>query len=315
MKKHDFAALLPSWSGGTIPEPGGRGSSFAARLSMSNDASIAQAAREYAGRGWLVLPVHGIAKGSCTCGSVACPSAGKHPLHAGWPKNATTDQATIAGWFEANASANVGVKTGIESGLVVVDVDPRNGGDKSVQALKLPPTLTAATGGGGWHYFYRLSESLPKKGSALPGVDLQAGGAFVVMAPSIHASGKRYELHGSLDEIVAAPEVVLGMLRKRDASTDKRPKRRVPLSEVRQGERNETLFKIVCGFAQGARFQNGLWIGGCACRSPKCEKLDHLFSRAMGVNRKFPVPLEADEVRLVCRNALRKAKEGRQAHD
>jgi hypothetical protein len=47
------------------------------------------------------------------------------------------------------------------SGLVVLDVDPRHGGDESIRNLKLPPTVEALTGGGGWHeYFMRIRVDL-----------------------------------------------------------------------------------------------------------------------------------------------------------
>ncbi len=45
------------------------------------------------------------------------------------------------------------IRTGTASGLCVVDIDPRNGGQ--LDRALMTPTATVATGGGGWHLYYR----------------------------------------------------------------------------------------------------------------------------------------------------------------
>src|SRR5262245_14969044 len=91
------------------------------------------AALDYAGRGWHVLPVHDIAKGHCSClKGDRCLTPGKHPRLDKWDRWATTDAGTIAGWWKHWPTANVGIKTGAESGIVVLDVDPRNGGSDTL---------------------------------------------------------------------------------------------------------------------------------------------------------------------------------------
>src|SRR3990167_3192627 len=78
------------------------------------------------------------------------------PLWVDWPNRSTT---TIidADWPE---KCNVGIHC---AGLLVIDVDPRNGGNESLTALDmtetgLPLTLTSQTPSGGSHLFYRLPE-------------------------------------------------------------------------------------------------------------------------------------------------------------
>ena len=73
-------------------------------------------------------------------------------------------------WFRRAPDRNVGIVTGALSGLVVLDIDPRHGGDESLRKLErehgsLPETLESITGG---------------------------DGGCIVVPPSVHPSGKRY---------------------------------------------------------------------------------------------------------------------------
>ncbi len=158
----------------------------------------------YARRGWRVFPIHSVRDGVCTCHDGRdCKSAGKHPwTHHGF-NDGTTDEAKIKRWWQEHPDANVGIVTGAASGIVVIDVDPRNEGDKSIRELterlgKLPPGPVAKTGGGGWHIFAQYPGRPVKKPSgSAPGIDIKADGGYVVGAGSIHASGSAYTWHVS----------------------------------------------------------------------------------------------------------------------
>ncbi len=50
-------------------------------------------------------------------------NTGKKPLIKGWPKLATTDSNQIRHWWSKWPSANIGIATGEESGLLVLDID------------------------------------------------------------------------------------------------------------------------------------------------------------------------------------------------
>jgi len=125
----------------------------------------------------------------------------KVPRLKGWPKEATTDEDTIRTWWAEDPDSNFGIITGKDSGIVVLDVDPQSGGQKSLQDLEktlgpLPGTHTTRTGGGGTHYRFRHpgGEICSRLGLA-PGVDFLAdGGRFAVGPGSIHPSGARYEV-------------------------------------------------------------------------------------------------------------------------
>ena len=57
-------------------------------------------------------------------------------------------------WWTKRPDANIGIATGKKSGIIAIDVDPRNGGRKTLEKLtsKLGAkggTVTILTGGGG----------------------------------------------------------------------------------------------------------------------------------------------------------------------
>src|SRR5215468_4020275 len=96
---------------------------------------LLEAALTYARYGWAVFPVYEVIhRDECACGKVACKDAGKHPRTRNGLKDATTDEATIQGWWQRWPDANVAVACGAESGLIVLDVDPRHHGDESLRA-------------------------------------------------------------------------------------------------------------------------------------------------------------------------------------
>lgn len=170
------------------------------------------AALSYAKRGWPVCPLHEPTDSGCSCGRGDCGSVGKHPRTRAGLKDATTDEKTIRQWFARWPTANVALVTGSRSGLVVVDVDPRNGGADTWDTLTADhdaddPTYTVTTGGGGLHVYYqRGPHAIKSKSSAIPpGVDSKGEGGYVVAPPSLHASGARYivRLDAPVQEIPA----------------------------------------------------------------------------------------------------------------
>ncbi len=143
-----------------------------------------QAARAYLARGWAAVPVE---------------PRGKRPVVPWEPyQRRLPSPAEITAWYARSPRANVGIVTGEGSGLVVLDIDPRHGGDASLAALEqrhgpLPATVVALTGGGGRHvYFGHPGETMRNKVGLAPGIDLRGDGGLVVAPPSYHPSGRRY---------------------------------------------------------------------------------------------------------------------------
>jgi hypothetical protein len=156
-------------------------------------------ALRYAEIGWPVFPLHTPVNGSCSCGRSACKSIGKHPRTRHGAKDATIATSQIKAWWSKWPDANIGVATGPLTGTVL-DVDPRNGGDASLEKLKAlygeewMQTPTASTGSGGLHIFLRHDADVRGgKLDGLPGIDVKDEGGYVVAAASLHASGRRYE--------------------------------------------------------------------------------------------------------------------------
>jgi KaiC/GvpD/RAD55 family RecA-like ATPase len=211
------------------------------------DWTLLEAARSYAERGWFVFPVHSIVKGRCTCGRSNCEHPGKHPRTDHGFHDATTSDDQITAWWYDWPTANIGIRTGETSRLAVVDVDPRNGGLESMAALDLPETATAQTGGGGFHYFYKLSH--PLKGHTLAkGIDLQADGDYVVASPSSHILGQyTWLIETDLKNLPtifmngAAPATPGGFIVQPDSKTWVAERLTVPCEK---GSRHNTLTKL-----------------------------------------------------------------------
>ena len=96
---------------------------------------LKSSALRYAERGWHVIPVHSVKGGGCSCGKADCPSPAKHPRTPHGLKDASLDIATIESWWSRWPDANIGIVTGAGSGIVVLDIDPRHGGDESLAQL------------------------------------------------------------------------------------------------------------------------------------------------------------------------------------
>ena len=155
-----------------------------AKISPTKPTSVAEAAARYRERGWSVLPLR---RGE------------KRPMIA-WEtfQQSHADAATIAQWLARWPGANVGIVTGEISNLIVLDIDPKHGGDDSLAELErrfgpLPATVEAQTGGGGRHlYFAHPGGLMPNRVGLAQGIDLRGDGGYVVAPPSLHPSGQLY---------------------------------------------------------------------------------------------------------------------------
>src|SRR5687767_7148968 len=97
--------------------------------------SLKEWAHTYAGRGWLVIPLR---------------PRSKKPLTDHSHKDGSHSPTQIEAWWSRWPDANVGLVCAAASGLLAVDIDPRNGG--SLEDLpQLPTTLTSHTGSDGLH--------------------------------------------------------------------------------------------------------------------------------------------------------------------
>lgn len=116
------------------------------------------------------------------------PVAGKIPVTKRGVLDATTDENFLKQWWRSDANYGVALSTG--QGLIVLDVDPKYGGDDSLAELEskygdVPETLRSVTPSGGCHYFFTgrtgIRNSVSKLGS---GLDIRSDGGYVVIPPS-----------------------------------------------------------------------------------------------------------------------------------
>jgi len=203
-----------------------------------------EAALHYASLGWKIFPCHGITdEAKCTSGVSIKETSnlGKRPATTNGHIDATTDPETIKRWWHIEPRYNIGVSCKA-SGFLVVDVDPRSGGDESFRKLlellgtELPQTVMATTGEysvdgkdvRGRHFYFRCdtSENLVGnlKNFKLPGIDIKFNG-YVIVPPSRHFSGVEYAWVAGHEPwsmpIAEAPEFLLSVIRANTKATKK----------------------------------------------------------------------------------------------
>ena len=153
----------------------------------------------YAAQGWAVHPLRRGSKKPAT-------------QHGFW--DATTDTEQIAAWWTDDPEYNIGLATGEGSGVVVLDVDVKDGalGTESYDELypgEEPSTLRAFTPSGGFHCYYR-HPGYPVKNQQSKlanGLDLRGDGGYVVLPPSV-IDGRAYYWDDPAELAAFPPELV-----------------------------------------------------------------------------------------------------------
>ncbi|ADB32406.1 Bifunctional DNA primase/polymerase [Kribbella flavida DSM 17836] len=190
---------------------------------MTTPTPILTAALDAAGRGWPVFMLGRSKRPVANCET--CRPVNGQPPHDPWSCGhltchgfyaATTDTARVAAIVNAVPGGQLAVRTGMVSGLLVVDVDPAHGGWESLSELVarqlVPRTLWVRTGSDGAHLYYRHpglhmpSRPMPNR----PGIDVKADGGYVVLPPSIHHRTRRPYAWGTGSDL-ADPAAVVEM--------------------------------------------------------------------------------------------------------
>lgn len=242
--------------------------------------AIAAAAADYAEQGFAVLPLRPRSK-------VPATPHGK--------KDATSDAQQVANWFPPDTNYNVGILTGDRTRLLVLDIDPRNGGDASFERFErtygsLPATKRAITGGGGFHLFFRLPENVTGLSdhpsvANFEGVDIKCDG-YVVAAPSVHPdTGNSYAWEATDLPIAEAPAHLIELARggKRIKSAASRSN-----GAVAEGSRNDSLFRMASGLRARGLSPEAILAAVQAENAARCVP-----------------PLDAGEVERIVQSAMR----------
>ena len=232
-------------------------------------AALSDHALAYSRGGWNVIPLHSAQGGTCSCGAPECGKPGKHARVREWPK-LSCDPATVAGWWKQWPNANIGLRL---DGLTVLDVDGAEGWE-SLAAMEVERGILDAcarqrSGSGGWHYLFKAVSGVDKRIGFRPGLDLLTGpGCYICCAPSLHASGGRYEwvdqysplaTHRDQIPLTVPPDWLLRAASNEKPKTSARGKQ--PTAERVPAERilAQALEKIRAG---SGRNDAGLWYLG-----------------------------------------------------
>lgn len=178
--------------------------------------------REFWEAGIPVFPLYRFkTNGKCECGNSHCDVAGKHPRASSWQHTPIWDEDQIDSAEQAEFyDTGYGV---LCRGLLVIDVDARNGGVASHhKLLSLVPEIagaglavTTGSGGGSQHLYFRAPADISFVTSLkeYPGIDFKSSG-YVVGPGSAHVSGGIYTAAGSVDDIDEAPVGLIKLLRR-----------------------------------------------------------------------------------------------------
>lgn len=235
-----------------------------------------EAASAYAARGLYVLPCHGITAGACDCGKPACRSPGKHPLNTNGLKSATTDTIKIKEWWTRWPNANVAIRTGIDSGMIVLDVDGPEGED-FLKSKHLPTTPISKTGRGRHIFFKHPGEIVKNAVKTVPQLDVRGDGGYVVAPPSKHRSGKVYSWveDFSLEDkpLAEVPTWILDLLKPKPVSSADAVQSAGTDETIPEGKRNDTLTKLAGKLRRNGLGEDAIFAALSAENARRCSPL------------------------------------------
>lgn len=228
-------------------------------------------ALEYVDSGWSVLPVR--------------PEE-KRPIMTNWLQYTKTraTREMVDKWFASLTGVGVGAVTGKISGIIVLDVE--NDCPYRIEDLlkKYPTQMIARSGSGGFHLFYNYPINVPRVSNRVrifEGADLRADGGFIVLPPTRHPNGNRYEWvkRGPLG---AFPLAFLDM--KSESTNGNEGWITEALRGASEGSRNDT-----CARLAGYFFKKGM-------------SADIVEALLMDWNEKNDPPLPAREIRTTLKS-------------
>ncbi len=197
---------------------------------MNRTKELLEAALSYQKRGWSVFPIN---------------SRTRAGLVEWKPYQETlADETQIKQWWKKYPYAAIALATGKISNLIVLDVDIEEG-KKYIKDKDIAPTPCVKTKRGEHYYFkhpgFPVQNFVKRKG-----LDLRGDGGYVVLPPSKHPSGLRYEWILSPEEELAHPPGWLLEL-----ITKKEPGKKLPETELSKlldgvitGKRHDTATRL-----------------------------------------------------------------------
>jgi hypothetical protein len=209
---------------------------------------LPDAALAYARLGWRVMPLHHLTPdGICSCekGEKCGRSTAKHPRIKKWTTTGPSIHPhIIRGWWRTWPLANIGILTGPESGIFVLDTEEEGLAD--LAALEeangpLPHTPRSVSGNGGLHDVFRW----PTDGRVVTSgshvnkkpIDTRGRGGQFVVAPSRNAGGRYRWLVSPFNvQPAEAPEWLLALLEEHgrvEVPSNGKPRKKFVLKATR----------------------------------------------------------------------------------
>ena len=191
----------------------------------------------------------------------SCPGPGKTPLMP-W-KRFQTERATedeVRGWFRRWPRMNIGMATGAVSGTIVLDADSPSAVNDALAAGEgeLTSAPMVRTSKGAHWYIAHPGEPVRNFARKRPGLDFRGDGGYVLIPPSLHKSGTRYEWHATPEDMGGLPEApswLMELLKKKTpdrerTSSDEESDGPLDYGQfvdgVGEGARNDRLWSLVC---------------------------------------------------------------------
>jgi P4 family phage/plasmid primase-like protien len=239
-----------------------------------------------------------------------CDGPGKQPHFGLGAHGATTDEATIRGWWARAGGHALNHALVMGHGRAALDVDSYKGGDDGLAALvaaigPLPDTAEFLTGGGGRHLIFedpvpggvgQASPRLPD-GSVVRGIDVRSRGGYIVGPGSLHANGRLYVAEASSDplegvEPARLPDALIERLRAPAAGAAggaREAGARIPV-----GERKKTFVSLAGTMWRRGMSEDAIVAALLITDATECEE-----------------PLGEPEVRRIVKTVTRKPRDGR----
>lgn len=184
---------------------------------------------------------------------VPAPYKSKNPVVKDWRNKWIRTEEELLEILKNNPNSNFVIIP--HDDWIVFDIDPRNGGLESFERLRgnFAPTFIVKTGGGGFHYYYRLpqgfnkplAKDLSKAGYA--GIDIKTSNGCLVAPTSTHPNGNLYEIaEDSTEELSPVPPELLKLaIKPEDFPPPVQPVRNGIPDVINQGSRNNELTSYV----------------------------------------------------------------------
>ncbi|GJJ02776.1 hypothetical protein RugamoR64_33140 [Duganella rhizosphaerae] len=246
-----------------------------------NKMSLSEAAQAYARAGFAIFPL--------------VPGR-KIPIIAGGFKSASSDLEQIAAWWPPGSMNNIGIPTGKQNDITLMDIDVKNGapGFDSWEKLgnetgALKPSLSSDTPSGGMHVVYKSTQgiNIGNKVGFMPGLDVRGEGGYFVASPSI-VNGKPYQWKSGATQSIEMPEAMVRKLTEKRSPHPTHDYVGTAFAEpVNAGSRNEKLFHLALSQMKAGHSRGEV----------------EVFS--VRANELFQPPMEVEEVVQVVDNVFR----------